>query len=123
MPGLTVTKGAIALIIGFVLMSCAESAPVTGGSSSGGAAGSVATGPDMRPIIAGTALPAGYQINLDRTIVFGTDESWTGRLSYTTSTNAGDVFDFLHKEMDSRAYLLFHSGEISSGAKSSTAMT
>jgi hypothetical protein len=75
-------------------MSCAETAPVTGGS-----AGPAATAPDMRPIIAGTALPAGYKVDLDRTIIFGTDESWTGRLSYTTSTSADAVFDFLHAEM------------------------
>ena len=56
-------------------------------------------GPDMAPIAAGTALPAGYKVDVARTIIFGTDERWTGRLTYTTGTSADDVFDFLHKEM------------------------
>lgn len=58
-----------------------------------------ATGVNMAPIAAGTALPAGYKVDSDRTIIFGSNEAWTGRLSYTTGTNADEVFDFLHKEM------------------------
>ena len=54
---------------------------------------------DMAPIVAGTALPAGYKVDLDRTIILGAPDKWTGRLSYTTSTGADEVFDFLHKEM------------------------
>jgi hypothetical protein len=50
-------------------------------------------------MVTGTALPAGYKIDPDRTIIFGTDEKWTGRLTYSTTTPADDVFDFLHKEM------------------------
>lgn len=51
------------------------------------------------PIAAGTALPAGYKVDSARTIIFGTNESWTGRLSYSTASSADEVFDFLHKEM------------------------
>ena len=54
---------------------------------------------DLAPIVAGTALPAGYKVDLDRTIILGAPDKWTGRLSYTTSTGADEVFDFLHKEM------------------------
>ena len=53
------------------------------------------------PVAAGTALPPGYKIDAGRTLIFGTDENWTGRLSYTTPTPADDVFDFLHREMPS----------------------
>jgi hypothetical protein len=56
----------------------------------------------VTPVVAaGTALPAGYKIDAGRTLIFGTDETWTGRLSYTTNTAADDVFDFLHREMPS----------------------
>lgn len=84
-------------LVGLLLLaSCAEnSAPVTS-SPAATAADEAATPP---PITAGTALPAGYKVDAARTIIFGTDESRTGRLSYTTSTSADDVFDFLHKEM------------------------
>ena len=58
-----------------------------------------AAAPTMGPITAGTAMPAGYKIDAERTIIFGTDDRWTGRLSYTTSTSADEAFDFLHKEM------------------------
>jgi len=61
--------------------------------------GAAAAGLNMAPIAAGTALPAGYKVDTERTIIFGTNEAWTGRLSYTTGTNADEVFDFLHKEM------------------------
>ena len=54
----------------------------------------------VTPVVAaGTALPAGYKVDSGRTLIFGTDETWTGRLSYTTNTSADDVFDFLHREM------------------------
>ena len=35
----------------------------------------------------------------DRTILFGTNDAWTGRLSYSTGSSADEVFEFLHKEM------------------------
>ncbi len=55
----------------------------------------------MAPIAAGTALPGGYKVDVLRTIIFGTDERWTGRLAYTTAGDANAVFDFLLKEMPS----------------------
>jgi hypothetical protein len=49
--------------------------------------------------IAGTALPAGYNIDANRSLILGTGDSWTGRLSYTASGSADEVFDFLRREM------------------------
>jgi hypothetical protein len=83
------------LVVVFGLSACAEKEPVRADMS----APPAAAGPNMAPIAAGTALPAGYKVDTARTIIFGTDEAWTGRLSYTTSTEADEVFDFLHKEM------------------------
>ena len=81
-----------ALILGvIVLAACAEKAPVTSTQA--------AAEPAMAMIAKGIAMPAGYNVDAARTLIFGTDETWTGRLSYSTKTSAEDVFDFLHKEM------------------------
>ena len=50
-------------------------------------------------VIAGTALPAGYNIDPNRSLILGSGESWTGRLSYTATGSADEVFDFLRHEM------------------------
>ena len=55
----------------------------------------------ITPVAAGIALPPGYKVDASRTFVLGTDENWTGRLSYSTPTSADDVYDFLHREMPS----------------------
>ena len=47
----------------------------------------------------GIAMPAGYKVDAGRTLIFGNDENWTGRLAYTTKSSADEVFDFLHREM------------------------
>ncbi len=84
----------VALAVG--LASCG------GGDKKGPVMSSTASPQELAvtPVVAaGTALPAGYKVDAGRTLIFGTDETWTGRLSYTTSTAADDVFDFLHREM------------------------
>jgi hypothetical protein len=50
-------------------------------------------------LIAGTALPAGYNIDANCSLILGSGESWTGRLSYTASGSADEVYDFLRHEM------------------------
>jgi hypothetical protein len=50
-------------------------------------------------LIAGTALPAGYNIDSNRSLILGSGESWTGRLSYTATGSADEVYDFLRHEM------------------------
>lgn len=47
----------------------------------------------------GIAMPAGYKVDPGRTLIFGNDENWTGRLAYTARASADEVFDFLHREM------------------------
>jgi hypothetical protein len=70
-----------------------------GGEKAPAATATGSTAPGTAPMVAGTALPSGYKIDPDRTLILGTDDRWTGRLSYTTSTNADDTFDFLRREM------------------------
>ena len=85
------------LLLSLVLAlgACAKQDSVT--AASGAPTGN--DGFNLPSITAGTALPAGYKIDTDRTLIFGTDERWTGRLSYATKTNADEVFAFLHREM------------------------
>ncbi len=87
------------ILAGWGLSACAEKESVKATPPPATASTATAPAPNMAPIAAGTALPAGYKIDLERTIIFGTNEKWTGRLAYTTSTSADAVFDFLHKEM------------------------
>jgi len=70
-----------------------------GKSSPAATSASGNAGPDMAPIVSGIALPAGYKIDANRTLVLGADDRWTGRVAYTSSTSADDVFDFLRREM------------------------
>ena len=89
----TTVVGFCVILVGLGLGACAKQEPVRAT-----AAAATVPAPNMAPIAAGTALPAGYKVDPDRTIIFGTNEKWTGRLSYTT-TSADEVFDFLHREM------------------------
>ncbi len=86
-----------AAIVGMALAlgACAKQDSVT--ATSGASTGN--DGFNLPSITAGTALPAGYKIDTDRTMIFGTDDHWTGRLSYSSRTNADEVFAFLHREM------------------------
>lgn len=79
--------------------SCATSPADEGTLTSSAAASESSASASAPPIAAGTALPAGYKVDPSRTIIFGTNEAWTGRLSYSTASSADEVFDFLHKEM------------------------
>lgn len=63
-------------------------------SADGGRAGS---GPTTQ--IAGIALPEGYSLNSDRTIVLGEGDRWIGRLSYSVNSTADAMFDFVRREM------------------------
>lgn len=44
-------------------------------------------------------LPVGGKIVLDRTLIFGSGETWFGRLVINTSHSADDIFDFYMREL------------------------
>jgi hypothetical protein len=90
------------ILVGIVISSCSshsDTPPVTATTAASVQAGANGQLALPAPVAAGIALPSGYKIDTGRTLVFGTDENWTGRLSYSTSASADDVFDFLHREM------------------------
>lgn len=44
-------------------------------------------------------MPPNNSIDLDRTIVFGVDKDWIGRIALSTSMSVGEVYDFFKREM------------------------
>jgi hypothetical protein len=44
-------------------------------------------------------MPGSNKIDLDRTIVFGIDRDWIGRIALSTSMSVGDTYDFYKREM------------------------
>jgi len=49
--------------------------------------------------IAGVALPEGYSLDANRTIVLGEGDRWIGRLSYSVNSSSDAMFDFVRREM------------------------
>lgn len=85
---------AVALMLGAILGACTASQG--GGDKPGEAAATEAPRVEVPP---GTALPAGYRIDSSRSLILGDGETWTGRLDYSATGSADDVFDFLRREM------------------------
>jgi len=67
------------------------------GGSTSSADGKSGGGPP--PQISGIALPEGYSLNSDRTIILGEGDRWIGRLSYSINSSADAMFDFIRGEM------------------------
>lgn len=44
-------------------------------------------------------IPVKANIDLERTLVFGGDETWSGRLTITSAHHANDMFDFYKQEL------------------------
>lgn len=44
-------------------------------------------------------VPAGASMDMERSLLLGAGEEWTGRLAYDTSTNSARVFDLYKAEM------------------------
>ncbi len=65
-------------------------APATG--ASGPSQVSFARFPDL-------PLPGEAEINLDRTLVFGGDDTWIGRLVISASGDPNDLFDFFKQKL------------------------
>ena len=69
-------------------------------SSAGNSSGDTSkpgSGPPTQ--IAGVALPDGYSLDSNRTIILGEGDRWIGRLSYSVNSSADAMFDFIRREM------------------------
>jgi hypothetical protein len=67
------------------------------GSNASGDATKPGSGPPTQ--IAGVALPEGYSLDSNRTIILGEGDRWIGRLSYSVNSSADAMFDFIRREM------------------------
>ena len=67
-------------------------APTTGASGPSETRVSFARFPDL-------PLPSEADINLDRTLVFGGDDTWIGRLVINASGDPNDMFDFFKQKL------------------------
>ncbi len=67
------------------------------GGSTSKADGKSSGGPP--PQISGIALPEGYSLDADRTIILGEGDRWIGRLSYSINSSADAMFDFIRAQM------------------------
>lgn len=86
--------------------------PAVGGCSGvAGSSSAAAPGADAGPADAAATNAAGFarfsdipmppknSIDLDRTIVFGTERDWIGRIALSSSLNVSDTYDFYKREM------------------------
>ena len=90
------SRGGRALGLGLAALLAACAAPHGGADTANAAA------TDSRLVeipVAGTALPAGYHVDSVRSLILGEGDSWTGRLVYSATGAADDVFEFLRREM------------------------
>ena len=44
-------------------------------------------------------MPANNSIDLERSLILGTDQQWTGRLVITSGSNVADMYEFYRREM------------------------
>ncbi|WP_341913267.1 hypothetical protein [Ferrovibrio terrae] len=89
------TRRALALVaILGSMTACSAWNSSAGGSGDAGKPGS---GPPTQ--IAGVALPDGYSLDSNRTIILGEGDRWIGRLSYSVNSSADAMFDFIRREM------------------------
>ena len=100
------TAGLTALL----LAGCVQNATMTGNPGSGGptqagSGGAEGDGkPEQGPPPAFTRfsdipVPESAEMNLDRSVVFGANEKWNGRLVLTTPHSAQSMFDFYKAHM------------------------
>lgn len=90
---------AVALIIAAVsLAGCTTRAPLGGGGNAGTSKGAADSTRQQEVQFADIPVPKGRKINVDKTVVVGTDV-WYGQLTYDTNHSAESMFDFYNREL------------------------
>ena len=90
---------AVILAAALILAGCTPRSPLGGGASAGmskGAAGARQQARDVQ--FADIPVPKGRKINVDKTVVVGTDV-WYGQLTYDTNHSAESMFEFYTREL------------------------
>jgi len=83
------------LSLGFILVGCSGMDM----SSSSGDPGANGDAPASFTRFNDIPLPSGASMDMDRTLLLGNAEEWTGRLVYTTSENTATVYDLYRSDM------------------------
>lgn len=83
------------LVASLAVTGCANNQLTSGGGGTRADNASRAAPPQ----IAGIALPDGYNLDTNRTIILGEGDRWIGRLSYSINSSSDDMFDFMRREM------------------------
>ena len=90
---------AVILAAALILAGCTPRSPLGGGASAGRAKGAAGARQQARDVqFADIPVPKGRKINVDKTVVVGTDV-WYGQLTYDTNHSAESMFEFYTREL------------------------
>ena len=90
---------AIILAAALILAGCTPRSPLGGGAGAGMSKGTAGARHQTRDLqFADIPVPKGRKINVDKTVVVGTDV-WYGQLTYDTNHSAESMFEFYTREL------------------------
>jgi len=85
--------------LGALLAACGWTGQTAStGSQASGNSGNATPGPGFTRFT-DIPMPANNSIDLDRSLILGTDQQWTGRLVITSGSNVADMYEFYRREM------------------------
>ncbi|MBI4185323.1 MAG: hypothetical protein HY521_15125 [Proteobacteria bacterium] len=89
-----------AAMLALLPAACGEMATVPGPRDT---AGADRGGPGGKPVsfasFTDIPVPQGAKLNIDRTLVLGSDNDWIGRLTFDSGLNVVEAYDFFKREM------------------------
>jgi len=94
---------ALLILAALTIAGCTTRSPLGGGGAGAATSGTAAAGTQQQARqvqFADIPVPKGRKINIDKTVVVGTDV-WFGQLTYDTNHSAESMFDFYDRELPS----------------------
>ncbi len=92
----------ISTVLAFSLGACGivggSQTASTGSQQGGGAGGNATPGPGFTKF-SDIPMPANNTIDLDRSLILGGDQQWTGRLVINSGSSVADMYEFYRREM------------------------
>ena len=95
MPKTYAAIAAPLVAIGLALAACTPTMPV----SSSGVEDTTQASEAAFATFTDIPMPGGMEMDLERTLILGSQESWIGRLVLNTTNPANEMFDFYQREM------------------------
>lgn len=86
------------LLLGLMMMGCSGSSQSLSASPTG-ENGATATPVASFAQFSDIPVPSGASMDMEHSLLLGAGNEWTGRLTYSTSTNSARVFDLYKAEM------------------------